>query len=201
MNLVFGRFVTTFNDSAIGAITPDNSMKEVSRYALYFIYPFIARFFLVYIHTILVSLVAICVTSALRIEFLQSLLRQDMTYSTPIMAAPRRPRLITFGVVSTIVIVTGVCMTIEVKSENELMSVWSQASLLTQSISTTSSQRRDRDGGRLGHPRVASLPQEKKMLYIYQQRMDAVASNSTKTLAFTMLWYAFLQSVNMFALP
>ena len=33
MNLVFGRFVTTFNDFAIGAINPDDYMTEVSRYA------------------------------------------------------------------------------------------------------------------------------------------------------------------------
>ncbi|KAG9254831.1 ABC transporter transmembrane region-domain-containing protein [Emericellopsis atlantica] len=165
MNLVLGRFVTTFNDFAIGAMAPDDYMKEVSRYA----------FFLVYIHTVLLSLVVIRATSALRMDFLQSFLRQDMTYfdsnyggspsikvtangnlvtngiserlsilvqscSTFVaafvvaFAVQWKLTLITLGVVPTIVIVTGVCMTIEVKSENVLMSIWSQASLLAEGV-------------------------------------------------------------------
>lgn len=47
---------------------------------LYFIYLFIAKFLLTYIHTLAVSLAAIQTTKALRLHFLQSLLRQDMGY-------------------------------------------------------------------------------------------------------------------------
>jgi ATP-binding cassette subfamily B (MDR/TAP) protein 1 len=33
MNLVFGRFVTTFNNFAIGAVSPDDYRAEVSKYS------------------------------------------------------------------------------------------------------------------------------------------------------------------------
>lgn len=33
MNLVFGKFVTTFNGFASGAVSPDDYMAEVSRYS------------------------------------------------------------------------------------------------------------------------------------------------------------------------
>lgn len=45
-----------------------------------FVYLFIAKFALVYIHTASVSFAAIGTTKALRVDFLRSLLRQDMTY-------------------------------------------------------------------------------------------------------------------------
>jgi ATP-binding cassette subfamily B (MDR/TAP) protein 1 len=139
------------------------------------VYLFIAKFFLVYIHTVLVSIAAIRATKALRLDFLQSLLRQDMTYfdaeeagspsvkvttngnlvtngiserlsvfvqscSTFVaafvvaFAVQWKLTLITVGVVPTIVIVTGICMTIEVKSENRLMEIFSQASLHAEGV-------------------------------------------------------------------
>lgn len=33
MDLVFGKFVTTFNNFAIGVVGPDDFMREVSKYA------------------------------------------------------------------------------------------------------------------------------------------------------------------------
>lgn len=33
MDLIFGKFVTTFNNFALGAVGPDDYMKEVSKYA------------------------------------------------------------------------------------------------------------------------------------------------------------------------
>ncbi|KAF7553108.1 hypothetical protein G7Z17_g3861 [Cylindrodendrum hubeiense] len=175
MDLVFGKFVMTFNNFAIGAVSPDDYMTEVSRYSLYFVYLFIAKFFLVYIHTVCVSTAAIRATKALRLDFLQSLLRQDMSYfdsedtGSPSVKVTTNGNLVTSGiseklsifiqscstfvvafivafvvqwkltliticVVPTIVIVTGVCMTIEVKSEDKLMDIFSRASLLAEDV-------------------------------------------------------------------
>ncbi|KAF4438147.1 putative ABC multidrug transporter, partial [Fusarium austroafricanum] len=165
MNLVFGRFVTTFNGFASGGVNPDDYMAEVSRYA----------FLLIYTHTVLVSIGAIRTTKALRMDFLESLLRQDMTFfdseetgspsvkvttngnlvtngiserltvfvqscSTFVVAfvvafvVQWKLTLITLGIVPTIVIVTGICMTIEVKSENKLMDIFSRASLVAEEV-------------------------------------------------------------------
>ncbi|KAH1500889.1 hypothetical protein KXV73_002358, partial [Aspergillus fumigatus] len=80
MDLVFGKFVTTFNKFALGTVGPDDYMREVSKYALYLVYLFIAKFVLVYIHTAAASIAAIRATKALRLDFLHSLMRQDMSY-------------------------------------------------------------------------------------------------------------------------
>ncbi|RYP09620.1 hypothetical protein DL764_001162 [Monosporascus ibericus] len=175
MDLVFGKFVTTFNNFAIGAVSPDDYMSEVTRYSLYFVYLFIAKFFLVYIHTVCVSIAAIRATKALRLDFLQSLLRQDMSYfdseeaGSPSVKVTTNGNLVTNGiserlsifiqscstfvaafivafaiqwkltliticVVPTIIIVTGVCMAIDVKNEDKLMDIFSRASLLAEGV-------------------------------------------------------------------
>ncbi|RYP77343.1 hypothetical protein DL771_001138 [Monosporascus sp. 5C6A] len=175
MDLVFGKFVTTFNNFAIGAVSPDDYMSQVSRYSLYFVYLFIAKFFLVYIHTVCVSVAAIRATKTLRLDFLQSLLRQDMSYfdseeaGSPSVKVTTNGNLVTNGiseklsifiqscstfvaafivaflvqwkltliticVVPTIIVVTGVCMAIEVKNEDKLMDIFSRASLLAEGV-------------------------------------------------------------------
>ncbi|RYP32537.1 hypothetical protein DL767_005149 [Monosporascus sp. MG133] len=175
MDLVFGKFVTTFNNFAIGAVSPGDYMSEVSRYSLYFVYLFIAKFFLVYIHTVCVSIAAIRATKALRLDFLQSLLRQDMSYfdseeaGSPSVKVTTNGNLVTSGiseklsifiqscstfvaafivafavqwkltliticVVPTIIVVTGVCMAIDVKNEDKLMDIFSHASLLAEGV-------------------------------------------------------------------
>lgn len=48
--------------------------------SLYFVYLFVAKFFLVYIHAFAASIAAIRSTKALRLDFLQSLFRQDTSY-------------------------------------------------------------------------------------------------------------------------
>lgn len=80
LDLIFGKFVTTFNSFATGALSPADYMSQVEKYTLYFVYLFAAKFALVYIHTVGVSIAAIRTTKALRLDFLQSLLRQDMTF-------------------------------------------------------------------------------------------------------------------------
>lgn len=80
MDIVFGKFVTTFNNFAMGAISPAEYMDEVEKFTLYFIYLFVAKFVLVYVHSLGASIPAIRTTKALRLDFLQRLLRQDMTF-------------------------------------------------------------------------------------------------------------------------
>ena len=128
-----------------------------------------------YIHTSTVSMAAIRSTKALRLDFLQNLLRQDMNYfdskeaGSPSVKVTTSGNLVTNGiseklsvfvqscavfvaafcvafavqwkltfiticVVPTIIIVTGVCMGIEVKNEKRLMDIYSQASLLAEEV-------------------------------------------------------------------
>ncbi len=143
--------------------------------SLYFVYLFIAKFFLVYIHTVGVSIAAIRATKALRLDFLQSLLRQDMSYfdskeaGSPSVkvttngnsvtngiseklsifvqscatfvaafvvafAVQWKLTLITICVVPAIIVVTGVCMGIDVKNEDKLMGIYSRSSLLAEEV-------------------------------------------------------------------
>ncbi|KAI6848552.1 multidrug resistance protein [Hortaea werneckii] len=80
MDLIFGKFVTTFNNFAIGVLSPAGYMQEVEKFTLYFVYLFIAKFVLTYIHAFCVSIAAIKTTKALREHFLQTLLRQEITF-------------------------------------------------------------------------------------------------------------------------
>ncbi|KAI6828975.1 multidrug resistance protein [Hortaea werneckii] len=80
MDLIFGKFVTTFNNFAIGVLSPSGYMSEVEKFTLYFVYLFIAKFVLTYIHSFCVSIAAIKTTKALREHFLQTLLRQEITF-------------------------------------------------------------------------------------------------------------------------
>ncbi|KAL9051419.1 MAG: hypothetical protein Q9162_006026 [Coniocarpon cinnabarinum] len=143
--------------------------------SLYFVYLAIAKFCLVYIHSVAVSIAAIRATKALRLDFLQSLLRQDMSYfdskaaESPSVkgttngnhvtngiseklsifvqscatfvaafvvafAVQWKLTLITVCVVPTIIIVTSICMSIELKNEDKLMSIFSRSSQLAEEV-------------------------------------------------------------------
>ncbi|KAF2279257.1 uncharacterized protein EI97DRAFT_170873 [Westerdykella ornata] len=80
MDFVFGKFVTAFTNFATGVITPAEYRVEINTFALYFIYLFIAKFCLVYIHSALISVAAIRTTKALRIAFLEQTLRQNVAF-------------------------------------------------------------------------------------------------------------------------
>ncbi|KAF2870539.1 P-loop containing nucleoside triphosphate hydrolase protein [Massariosphaeria phaeospora] len=80
MNLVFGKFVTSFTGFAVGSLSPANFRSEVNKFTLYFVYLFIAKFFLVYIHSLCISVAAIRTTKALRIDFIEHTLRQNIAY-------------------------------------------------------------------------------------------------------------------------
>ncbi|EFQ93765.1 hypothetical protein CFE70_003811 [Pyrenophora teres f. teres 0-1] len=80
MDLVFGKFITTFNGFATGSLTAAKYRSEVNKYTLFFIYLFIAKFFLVYIHSTLMSIAAIRTTKALRLDLFKHILRQNIAY-------------------------------------------------------------------------------------------------------------------------
>ena len=55
MNLIFGKFVTTFTKFATGDFSPAQYRAEVNKFTLYFVYLFIARFALFYLHSVSVD--------------------------------------------------------------------------------------------------------------------------------------------------
>lgn len=80
VDLVFGKFVTTFVRFSTGALTPAQYRSEVNKYTLYFLYFFIAKFCFFYTHSVLISIAAIRTTKALRIDFVKATLRQNVAY-------------------------------------------------------------------------------------------------------------------------
>ncbi|KAF2676906.1 P-loop containing nucleoside triphosphate hydrolase protein [Lentithecium fluviatile CBS 122367] len=80
MNLLFGKFVTTFTRFATGDFSPAQYRSEVNKYTLYFVYLFVARFTLFYIHSVLISISAIRTTKALRVDFIKHTLRQNIAF-------------------------------------------------------------------------------------------------------------------------
>ncbi|PVI00034.1 multidrug resistance protein-like protein 1 [Periconia macrospinosa] len=80
MNLVFGGFVTTSTQFAVGAITPAQYRSAVNHYTLYFVYLFVGKFATFYIHSVCISIAAIRTTKALRIDFVKHTLRQNIAY-------------------------------------------------------------------------------------------------------------------------
>ncbi|KAL5614210.1 hypothetical protein BROUX41_000049 [Berkeleyomyces rouxiae] len=80
VDVVFGRFVTTFNDFANKTITASEYRDEVSKFTMYFVYIFIGRFVLVYIWSTLISISAIRTTKALRVDFIRQALRQEVAF-------------------------------------------------------------------------------------------------------------------------
>lgn len=69
-----------FNNFALGRLSPSEYMNKVEYFTLYFVYLFIAKFVLVYVFSLGASIAAIRTTKALRLDFLQSLLRQDISF-------------------------------------------------------------------------------------------------------------------------
>ncbi|KAK3695875.1 P-loop containing nucleoside triphosphate hydrolase protein [Podospora appendiculata] len=80
MDLVFGKFVTIFNNFATGAASPDEFRSGINEYTYYFLYLFAAKFALTYTWTTLISINAIRTTRALRIDFLRQTLRQEVGF-------------------------------------------------------------------------------------------------------------------------
>jgi ATP-binding cassette subfamily B (MDR/TAP) protein 1 len=80
MNLVFGKTVTTFTDFGTGKLSPDDFRSQSTKWTLWFIYLFIAKFCLTYIWTVALNISALQTTKSLRIDFLRQTLRQDIAF-------------------------------------------------------------------------------------------------------------------------
>lgn len=80
MNLVFGKTVTTFTDFGTGKISPAEFRSQSTKWTLWFIYLFIAKFCLTYIWTVAINIAALRTTKSLRIDFLRQALRQDIAF-------------------------------------------------------------------------------------------------------------------------
>ncbi|KAH7137728.1 ABC transporter type 1, transmembrane domain-containing protein, partial [Dactylonectria macrodidyma] len=80
MDIIFGKFINAFNDFVNGKLSPAGYRSEVGKYSLYFVYLFVAKFVLTYLWTMLVSIAAIRTTMALRIDFVQQTLRQEVSF-------------------------------------------------------------------------------------------------------------------------
>ncbi|KGM91997.1 uncharacterized protein PADG_11784 [Paracoccidioides brasiliensis Pb18] len=80
MTLVFGGFVTDTTDFATGLLSPEKFRSELNKFALWFIYLFVAKFGLTYIFTVASTIAGIRTTKALRVDFLERTLRQDINF-------------------------------------------------------------------------------------------------------------------------
>jgi ATP-binding cassette subfamily B (MDR/TAP) protein 1 len=80
MDLIFGKFITIAVGFANGTISPAQYRSEVNKYSLIFVYLFIGKFVTVYIHSVCISIAAIRTTKALRIDYIKSILRQNISY-------------------------------------------------------------------------------------------------------------------------
>ncbi|KJZ74389.1 hypothetical protein HIM_06199 [Hirsutella minnesotensis 3608] len=80
VELVFGNFVTAFNDYAAGKLSRDDFMSQLARYTLYFVYLFAAKLALTYAWTVLVNVTAIRTTTRLRVDYVRQTLRQDVPF-------------------------------------------------------------------------------------------------------------------------
>ncbi|KAF2014111.1 P-loop containing nucleoside triphosphate hydrolase protein [Aaosphaeria arxii CBS 175.79] len=178
MDLVFGKFVTTFTRFGTGTLTPAEYRSETAKFTIWFVYLFVARFCTVYIHSVCVSVAAIRTTKALRVDFLQSTLRQNIAFfdaaesgsiSTQAVvngnnvnngisekltltiqalsqfvsafvvafAVQWKLTFILLSIVPTIIVVTGICIGIDVKQEGSILEIYSQASSLAEEMFST----------------------------------------------------------------
>ncbi|KAI1843491.1 hypothetical protein JX266_010317 [Neoarthrinium moseri] len=80
MTVVFGSSVNQFSSYENGSISGDDLYRNMSQNALWLLYLFIGRFFLVYIHSTCFGLVGIRVTRSFRLDFIRSMIRQDVSF-------------------------------------------------------------------------------------------------------------------------
>ncbi|KAM7217287.1 P-loop containing nucleoside triphosphate hydrolase protein [Rhypophila decipiens] len=80
MDIVFGKFVTVFQQFAVGKASGDDFRSGINQYTLFFVYLFLGKFVLVYIWTTLISINGIRITKALRADFLKQALRQEIAF-------------------------------------------------------------------------------------------------------------------------
>ncbi|KAI4607210.1 hypothetical protein J4E83_009666 [Alternaria metachromatica] len=79
MTLVFGQSTAEFNQQATGQDSA-NFTSNIDNLVLYFVYLFVARFVIGYLGTLCICIAAARTTCALREDFLDKLLRQDVAH-------------------------------------------------------------------------------------------------------------------------
>lgn len=80
MTLVFGSSVDKFNSFDAGRDSSDELYRSLSRNALFFVYLFIARYVLVYVHATCFGITGIRAIRVFRQDLITSLIRQDITF-------------------------------------------------------------------------------------------------------------------------
>ncbi|KAH0280476.1 multidrug resistance protein 3, partial [Aureobasidium melanogenum] len=80
LDLIFGQFVNTFNDFAIGNISVSHFRSEIAQASLYLVYLAIAKFVVFYVGTIAFSFAAMRTVRALRIDCINKTLRQEVAF-------------------------------------------------------------------------------------------------------------------------
>lgn len=79
MTLVFGQSTSQFNQQATGQDTSEFT-RNINKLVLYFVYLFVAKFVIGYVGTLCICIAAARTTCALRKDFLEKLLRQDIAH-------------------------------------------------------------------------------------------------------------------------
>ncbi|KAH6644200.1 putative ABC transporter [Boeremia exigua] len=79
MTLIFGQSTSAFNSQATGQ-DGASFTRDINRLVLYFVYLFAGRFVIGYLGTLCVCIAAARTTCALRKDFLEKLLRQDIAH-------------------------------------------------------------------------------------------------------------------------
>lgn len=80
MTLVFGSSVNKFNSFGAGEQSSSALYQSLSHNALWFLYLFIGRYVLVYIHSSCFGVSGIRATRSFRQQFIKSVIRQDIAY-------------------------------------------------------------------------------------------------------------------------
>lgn len=80
MTLVFGSSVNEFNSFGSGEQSSSALYRALTHNALWFVYLFIGRYVLVYVHSSCFGVSGIRATRAFRQQFIKSVIRQDIAY-------------------------------------------------------------------------------------------------------------------------
>ena len=81
MTIIFGQFTTKFTGFVSGTRSEQAAQEfrnNVDTFVLWFVYLFVARFFVVYVANVTVSIAAIRTTRTVRKTFLEKTLRQEI---------------------------------------------------------------------------------------------------------------------------
>jgi ATP-binding cassette subfamily B (MDR/TAP) protein 1 len=78
MTIIFGQFTAKFTNFTSGHGPVSDFSDAVNQLVLYFVYLFAARFVIVYVGNLCVSIAALRTTRAIRYAFLESTLRQEV---------------------------------------------------------------------------------------------------------------------------